>query len=532
MKFTRRTFLKLSAAAGAANLVASPKIFASERSVAQAYYSLHPFILNNPDAVFVIRTNVSAKTDADAIRNIGLNFGSSVFLPKDASLGGIPVTNKIAIKPNITCRQTTHPLYTKLGTMGIVTDANFVEGIIQSLKAVGVGSNKFFIRETNCPTDFEEGGWISMAQRTGADIRDLSAEVASLAASDVQWLDVPDGVWFNRIPFLAPVNSPDTMLLNIAKLKTHLMGMTLSAKNMQGSIAHSYQQHCTAYSATMNIDPAHIQSDAKQVILSNYNRHNGVIPRWDRPGDTGGIWQETWATRCLDTNSVTKPYLHIIEGIYGRDGNFVVGPAADGTATDYMTNYIIFGRNPFHVDNIGIWIGGHEPGNFGLLHMAIERGQSKYLNPEKIPLYEWKMDGTASLIQLSSLIRTPLRTPYLVRDYNGQTEDAYHLVNEPFTYPNEVRTDQITKPSFVLHQNYPNPFNPSTSVQFSIPAEGNVRIEICNVTGETVDVLADKQYSAGSHLVVWQAKNKANGVYFCRMLYNGSAKVKSMLLLK
>jgi flagellar hook assembly protein FlgD len=142
------------------------------------------------------------------------------------------------------------------------------------------------------------------------------------------------------------------------------------------------------------------------------------------------------------------------------------------------------------------------------------------------------MDGTASLIQLSSLIRTPLRTPYLVRDYNGQTEDAYHLVNEPFTYPNEVRTDQITKPSFVLHQNYPNPFNPSTSVQFSIPAEGNVRIEICNVTGETVDVLADKQYSAGSHLVVWQAKNKANGVYFCRMLYNGSAKVKSMLLLK
>jgi hypothetical protein len=197
-----------------------------------------------------------------------------------------------------------------------------------------------------------------------------------------------------------------------------------------------------------------------------------------------------------------------------------------------MTNYIIFGRNPFHVDNIGIWIGGHEPGNFGLLHMAIERGQSKYLNPEKIPLYEWKMDGTASLIQLSSLIRTPLRTPYLVRDYNGQTEDAYHLVNEPFTYPNEVRTDQITKPSFVLHQNYPNPFNPSTSVQFSIPAEGNVRIEICNVTGETVDVLADKQYSAGSHLVVWQAKNKANGVYFCRMLYNGSAKVKSMLLLK
>src|SRR5664280_1039263 len=179
---------------------------------------------------------------------------------------------KVALKPNITYRGTTDSNYTRLGTMGIVTDSFFVEGIIQSIQELSVQSNKFYIRETNCPADYEEGGYISMAARTGADIRDLSANVVDLNPSDVQWKTV-DGVWFNKIPFLAPINSPETFLLNIAKLKTHGMGMTLCAKNMQGSISHNYQQHCTAYSANMNIPTDAVQSDAKTVILANYNRH-------------------------------------------------------------------------------------------------------------------------------------------------------------------------------------------------------------------------------------------------------------------
>ena len=416
--------------------------------------------------------------------------------------------------------------------MGIVTDSNFVEGIIESIKSLGAAGKQFYIRETNCPADYEEGGYLSMAARTGADIRDLSASVGSLAASDVQWVDVPDGVWFKKIPFLAPVNSPDTFLINVAKLKTHLMGLTLTAKNMQGSIAHSYQEHCSSFSATMNIDYNHVNPDAKAIILANYTRHRGVIPRWDRPGDAGGIWQETWGTRCLDTNSVTHPALHIIEGIYGRDGNFVVGPAPDGRATDYMTNVIIFGKNQFHVDNIGMWLAGHEPGNFGLLHMAIERGQAKYLNPDKIPLYEWKPDGSASVIPLTSLTRTPLRTPYLRRDYNNQTEAEYHLVDEPYVYPTEVKPNNIHKPDFRLSQNYPNPFNPSTNIEFSIPASGNVRIEVCDVTGSVVQVLSDRYYTSGSHLLSWNASDKANGVYFCRMRYGGQSQLRSMVLVK
>ena len=41
--------------------------------------------------------------------------------------------------------------------MGIVTDAFFVEGVIKSLKELGIASGQFHIREVNCPDDLEGG---------------------------------------------------------------------------------------------------------------------------------------------------------------------------------------------------------------------------------------------------------------------------------------------------------------------------------------------------------------------------------------
>jgi len=181
-----------------------------------------------------------------------------------------------------------------------------------------------------------------------------------------------------------------------------------------------------------------------------------------------------------------------------------------------------------------VWLAGHEPGNFGLFHMALERGFTATFNPVEIPVYEWKADGTAVLTPLKNFDRFPLKTKYLQRDYNGQNEDLWHMVNEPFSYPLAVKdTKKNMKPeSFVLQQNYPNPFNPSTAIEFFIPQSGNVRIEIYDVTGRIVQVITDGYFSAGSHLAIWKNLKAHSGVYFYRMLYSGFSKTKSMVLLK
>jgi parallel beta-helix repeat protein len=92
--------------------------------------------------------------------------------------------------------------------------------------------------------------------------------------------------------------------------------------------------------------------------------------------------------------------------------------------------------------------------------------------------------------------------------------------------------------SFDLLQNYPNPFNPSTTVTFNVPNDGEkVRLEIYNVTGQLVRVLADKEYIAGQHQATWDGTGErgerfGSGIYFLRMKTGTFVSVKKMIMVK
>ncbi len=103
----------------------------------------------------------------------------------------------------------------------------------------------------------------------------------------------------------------------------------------------------------------------------------------------------------------------IIEGIYGREGPLLFGPGPAGYDVDLLTNLAIFGKNALHVDNIGVFLAGHEPAKSGLLHLALERGLSKFLNPRDTPVYEWGLDGSARRTRCEDLPRASIRTLYL-----------------------------------------------------------------------------------------------------------------------
>lgn len=531
MKINRRKFVQASAAAGAGLMISPTKAFGKPSEY--THFGLNPFILDNPDAVFIMQTNVDTKTNGPEIKSAGLDFGRSVFTLTDDTSEGIPLTHKVVIKPNLTCRQSGNPDYTVEGTMGIVTDAFFVEGVIESLKELGIPSNQFFIREVNCPQDLADGGYPEMAARTGIDLQAINTPVSQLAPEQVVWVDIPDGAYFNKLPYLWPVNAPDTWLLNIAKFKAHGMGLTLCAKNLQGTIAMKYQAHCTTYGQTMSgVDPEHIKPNVDYYIHESYLNHKeDGIPRWDKPGTRGGLWMETWANRCLDNNSVNFAGLHIIEGIYGRDGDFVSGPGDDGLATDFMTNYIIFGRNQFNVDNIGFYLGGHEPGNFGLLHLAKERGFDNIINPAEIPTFYWDpLTGPIST-ELSDIQRFPLLTYYLQKDYDGQTEAKWHMVDEAYDYgPTAVKNVSLSPHDFYMKEVYPNPVRSLSTIRFYVPRHGNVTIEVINGNGQVVDVLCDRQIERGNHAVHMNSTQYSSGFYVVRMVFEGSVDIQKVMV--
>jgi hypothetical protein len=90
---------------------------------------------------------------------------------------------------------------------------------------------------------------------------------------------------------------------------------------------------------------------------------------------------------------------------------------------------------------------------------------------------------------------------------------------------------------FALHQNYPNPFNPTTRIDFSLPVEGHVLLEVFNILGQRVVTLINGNLEAGSHEVIWdgtdtQGNPVASGVYFYRIKTDNHVDSRRMILLK
>jgi hypothetical protein len=197
-----------------------------------------------------------------------------------------------------------------------------------------------------------------------------------------------------------------------------------------------------------------------------------------------------------------------------------------------MTNYIIFGRNQFYVDIIGHYLGGHEPGNFGLFHMAMDRGMISTINPMKIPVYRWDSATGAALADLTGFQRYPLKTYYLQRDYNGYNEPKWHLVNEPYDYNGTGIDDlQSNQDKLSIDQNFPNPVSNSTSIDFHIPRNGHVSIEIFNDKGQVIDFPVNKQLSTGDHTVTWNRSNHPAGLYVYRIHLGSSLIAQKMIIL-
>src|ERR1039458_5752987 len=77
MHLTRRDILRSGAALGTAAL-ASRALAAQQR-----YFMPHSFIERNPKAVFIRRTSVAHKMDAEAKRNEGLKLARLIFVGSD-----------------------------------------------------------------------------------------------------------------------------------------------------------------------------------------------------------------------------------------------------------------------------------------------------------------------------------------------------------------------------------------------------------------------------------------------------------------
>ncbi len=96
----------------------------------------------------------------------------------------------------------------------------------------------------------------------------------------------------------------------------------------------------------------------------------------------------------------------------------------------------------------------------------------------------------------------------------------------------DVKNDKVFPTRYQLDQNYPNPFNPTTTINFSIPKDGNVKLNLFDVLGNEVVQLANEYKSAGNYSYTFDASHLPSGIYIYTIRVNSFVATKKMLLLK
>jgi len=171
-----------------------------------------------------------------------------------------------------------------------------------------------------------------------------------------------------------------------------------------------------------------------------------------------------------------------------------------------------------------------------------EGGKSIYLN-DSFWIPEVKLEKPLAIIPAKNYITGQFYWPgnagkrYLVVVRLGG--GGPYLVGGPWElnyFPNCTADVQLIGKRFVknkfLFLNFPNPFNPVTTIRYSLPTDGDVRLTVFDMLGKEVAVLANGFQTAGEHQVRWDATNFPSGTYFSCLKSGGSVQIQRMTLLK
>jgi hypothetical protein len=171
-----------------------------------------------------------------------------------------------------------------------------------------------------------------------------------------------------------------------------------------------------------------------------------------------------------------------------------------------------------------------------------EKNSDKFLLERKSTLDNWESIGS---VKASVLSNSPKDYSFVDRNIqSGKYQYRLKMIDNDgtFSYSKIIETDVSIPMEFLLSQNYPNPFNPSTKINYNIPVDSKVTLEVYNLNGERICQLVNEDQSAGYYSVHFNSssinKNISSGVYFYRIIATDKVagtnflSIKKMILLK
>ncbi len=99
------------------------------------------------------------------------------------------------------------------------------------------------------------------------------------------------------------------------------------------------------------------------------------------------------------------------------------------------------------------------------------------------------------------------------------------------------RWSVVTPDQYKLGLAYPNPFNATTTIEYVLPIDKQIKVRVYNMMGQVVRTLIDSQMPAGTHRITWDGmdnsgKSVATGMYLYTLEYGNFKQVHRMTLVK
>ncbi|MCD6161064.1 MAG: T9SS type A sorting domain-containing protein [candidate division Zixibacteria bacterium] len=192
----------------------------------------------------------------------------------------------------------------------------------------------------------------------------------------------------------------------------------------------------------------------------------------------------------------------------------------------------------FHTINLDVPVELDEGDDF-YVYLNLSEGGQPYDRTSDVPVL---LGGSSRTIVESS---ASAGESYYKQD--GDWIDLIYFEDEPWTGTANfcikalTKSDSITSitsfnnnlpKTFTLSQNYPNPFNPTTTIEYTLSKNCDVRLNIYDLLGRKVTELVNENQSAGNYQAAWDAGNVVSGIYFYELQAGDYKAVKKMTLLK
>lgn len=202
-------------------------------------------------------------------------------------------------------------------------------------------------------------------------------------------------------------------------------------------------------------------------------------------------------------------------GTYGPDFN----PDWDGSDLDAILSRQPAVRHSYSYYNEGSSYGPSHIDRITLTGSVIDVDKSFILHTPRMP---------ASMLAAAGLNASDSR---VASDHIPHVVD---LAGSAVT--TDVASSPPGSPKLML-SNDPNPFNPLTSIRFTLPAAGDIRLAVYDVRGRNVTVIAEGHHGAGEFVATWNGTDEAggavaSGVYFARLETGDLSATRRMVLIR